>query len=109
MTGLPDDHGQAGWHALARPISLFCPPLWLLCRPLMRGLVLLMIVAGMRPRSLTLCPRCLAHALISALRSRPGPRSGATAPAAAPTLARVVMYGEILRSLPAFSEVKSIS
>src|SRR5260221_3990896 len=32
-----------------------------------------MIVAGKRPRSLTWCPRCLAHALISALRSRPGP------------------------------------
>src|ERR1022692_298209 len=32
-----------------------------------------MIVAGMRPRSLTLCPRCRAHARISALRSRPGP------------------------------------
>jgi hypothetical protein len=32
-----------------------------------------MIVAGIRPRSLTWCPRRLAHALISALRSRPGP------------------------------------
>lgn len=32
-----------------------------------------MIVAGIRPRSPTWCPRCLAHALISALRSRPGP------------------------------------
>ena len=32
-----------------------------------------MIVAGMRPRSLTLWPRCRAQALISALRSRPGP------------------------------------
>ena len=32
-----------------------------------------MIVAGMRPRSLTLYPRCFAHALISPLRSRPGP------------------------------------
>ncbi len=33
-----------------------------------------MIVARIRPpRSLTWCPRCLAHALISALRSRPGP------------------------------------
>ena len=32
-----------------------------------------MIAAGMRPRSLTLWPRCLAQARISELRSRPGP------------------------------------
>src|SRR5262249_38849652 len=32
-----------------------------------------MIAAGIRPRSLTLWPRCFAHALISELRSRPGP------------------------------------
>ena len=32
-----------------------------------------MIVAGIRPRSLAWCPRCLAHALISALRPRLGP------------------------------------
>jgi hypothetical protein len=32
-----------------------------------------MITAGMRPRSLTLWPRCLAQARISELRSRPGP------------------------------------
>src|SRR4029077_2273840 len=32
-----------------------------------------MIAAGMRPRSLTLWPRCLAQARLSELRSRPGP------------------------------------
>src|ERR1035438_2373196 len=54
-----------------------------------------MIVAGIRPRSLALCPRRLANALISALRSRPGPVRALRRRPAALTLHAWLVYSRV--------------
>src|ERR1017187_5938673 len=54
-----------------------------------------MIVAGIRPRSLALCPRCLANALISALRSRHWPVRALRRRPAALTLRAWLVYSRV--------------